>query len=283
MRSYKLNQTIEKNLYPIERKLDEIEEGNQKKLRQYFNLYAPVFLSALLTAIFGNSIVSVSARNIEDESLTVFEKLFNTWWGKSLCILIVFVVFTIVILFICTIMLMLLDRRDNKGSINKRNQIAKGFYKEIIPEVIAGVSLFEKAYELELADNKEDDTVSGCISAEQIVLPDNMGSSINSKAILCYYESFYHFKLTKEKLEKDQLIEYKDSDRENLKELYKLIGEEAIRRVINLCYHCVKEMCKRILNVEENEIKTYYEVAAVILKEKTGNEVKSGCSEIQEE
>jgi hypothetical protein len=78
MRSYKLNQTIEKNLYPIERKLDEIEEGNQKKLRQYFNLYAPVFLSALLTAIFGNSIVSVNARNIEDESLTVFEKLFNT-------------------------------------------------------------------------------------------------------------------------------------------------------------------------------------------------------------
>jgi large-conductance mechanosensitive channel len=254
MKSYKISQTIEKNLYPIEAKLDEIRESNRKNLRQFLDIYAPVFISAVLTAAFGGSIVSNSVETAEDVVLTFWERVFHSWFGKSLCILVVFVIFAFVIFFICKILHIIADRRDNKGTSNKRNQIAKVFYKVIIPEIITGVSLFERAYEIELAVNGEGDEVAG-VDAEDIHLDELDGNQpVRNKAILYYYESFYHFKLVAEGLDKEQIIECKDSERENLKKLYEVIGVDALKKAIGLCRHCVREICKRIEDADEENL-----------------------------
>lgn len=260
MKTYKISQTIDKNIYPIESKIDELKESNQNYLKQIFNIYLPVFVSAMLTTFISGSIISTGTENTEsNDNLTFLESLLVPWWGKTLCILIVFVVFVFVIFAICKLLSFIAGRTDNKGTSDKRTQIAKEFYKVLVPEIITGASLFERAYEIEsstkeLSIGEEAEEIID-LEAEKIHLEELAdGHTVSDKAILYYYESFYHFKLVAQRFEDLKLIEYKDSDRPNLKKLYEIIGLDALKKTVSFSQHCVKEVCKRICDAEETKI-----------------------------
>ncbi len=271
MKSYKISQTIEKNLYPIEAKLDEIKESQRKTMHQLVEIYSPVFISAILTVSFGESVFRSGIPLEQESSLSFFETLFHTWWGKSLYILGVFIVFAAVSFLLFKWFHMIADRRDNKGTYNKRKQIAKDFYKVIIPEIITGVSLFERAYEIELAATVGTENTTE-IDAEKITVDPTSNTTISNKAVLYYYEAFYHFKLVADGIEKDQLLEYKYSDRENLEKLYEIIGRDALKKAVQLSFHCVKEIRKRIVDAQEEELEERFAVfnRSLLSKEPNG-------------
>jgi hypothetical protein len=171
-------------------------------------------------------------------------------------------------------------RKDNKNSPEKRNHIAKEFYKVIVPEIITGASLFEKAYEIEKCistvpketpggEQPEDDTTRD-IDAEEIELEElKEDKSVSNKATLYYYESFYHFRLVAERLEQLKLFEFKESDRNELKQLEKLIGLDGLRKALALSRHCVIQVCKRIDDADEATIcRMYNDFSRKLLKEK---------------
>ena len=280
MKSYKISQTIEKNIYPIEAKIDALSESSREYLNRIFNIYAPVFLSAILTTAFGNSILSIPSRKSCSNKPPILFSLLSTWWGKTLCIIVLFTVFSVSIYFVCIGLHALSKRKDNKNSPEKRSHIAKEFYKVIVPEIITGASLFEKAYEIERSisripkegaegERREVDPI-GDIDAEEIKLEElKEEESISNKATLYYYESFYHFKLVAERLEQLKIFEFKDSDRDELNQLEKLIGLDGLRKAIGLSRHCVIEICKRIADAEEKTIsRKYNDFNRILLKEK---------------
>lgn len=289
MKSYKISQTIEKNIYPIEAKIDALSESSREYLNRIFNIYAPVFLSAVLTTAFGDSILSIPSKDACSNKLPIVFPLLLTWWGKTLCIIVLFTVFSVSIYFVCIGLHALSRRKDNKNSPEKRSHIAKEFYKVIVPEIITGASLFEKAYEIERCissipkegtegERREDDPI-GEIDAEEIKLEElKEGESVSNKATLYYYESFYHFKLVAERLEQLKLFEFKDSDRDELNQLEKLIGLDGLRKAIGLSRHCVIEVCKRIDDAEEKTISRKYNDFHRILLEKTKS-TPAGSSE----
>lgn len=260
MKTYKISQTIDKNIYPIESKIDELKDSNQKFLKQILSIYSPVFISAILTALFGGSIISADTGNNESNNiLTFLESLLESWWGKAICIIIVFTIFVVVIFGICKLANLVASRTDNKGTSDKRTQIAKEFYKVLVPEIITGASLFERAYEIECytteSSSDEEMEKNANLEAEKICLEELADDqSVIDKAILYYYEAFYHFKLVAQRFEELKLIEYKDSDRQSLNKLYEIIGKDALKKTVSLSQHCVKEVCKRICGVEEKEI-----------------------------
>lgn len=253
MKSYKISQTIEKNLYPIEAKMDEIVESGRRQFNQFLDIYAPVFLSALLTVAFGEKLLPNDA-NITSDPHGFWEEVLYSWWGKSVCILITFIVFALIIFTVFKIFRAIESRRDNKGTPVKRNRIANEFYKVILPEIITGASLFERAYEIEQANSSSDEEESTGKSAEDIILLESSDVSVPSKATLYYYESFYHFKLVKYGLEKNQIVEYMESDRDNLEALYALIGLDALKGAIMLSQHCVTQLCKRTSDEDSSSL-----------------------------
>lgn len=114
-------------------------------------------------------------------------------------------------------------------------------------------SLFEKAYEIERLKNGTFEQEGTDIQdAEDIVLPllkDNQ--EISKKAILYYYESFHQFRRVLNRLNKLGIMEYADSRRDNLKSLHEIIGQEAIKVSIDICFHCTTELSKRIQNSDQ--------------------------------
>jgi hypothetical protein len=264
MKSYKINQTIEKNLYPIEAKLDEIKESNKENLELIFKIYAPVFLSSILTVAFGNSVIT---NNIGDNinELSSFDKLISTWCGKVICIIVLFVVFSAVISIVCYIINKANSKRDNKRNDEERSKLAKIFYKIIIPEIITGASLFERAYEIE-SINSGHEINSFSADAENIELKDTR--NISDKATLYYYEALYHFKLVANLFATHEIIEYRDSNRENLNLLYNIIGEDALKKTIGICCHCVEELVKRVDDTEiDNILKQFKDYTRNLNKE----------------
>lgn len=239
MKSYKISQTIAKNLYPIEAKMDEIKDSNQKYFNQVLVTYSPVFLSAVLTAFFGDSLLKQAA--------------FNVWYKEVISIVFCFVLFTAIIFALCKVLHAIGERKDKKGTSAKREKIAEEFYKVLVPELITGASLFEKAYEIECLNNgtfSQEETISR--DAEGIVLlPLNEHQEVSKKAILYYYESFHQFRRVLNRLNKLGIREYADSKRDNLKSLYEIIGQEALTVSIDICLHCVNELSKRVQNSDQ--------------------------------
>lgn len=259
MKSYKLNQSIEKNLYPIETKIDELNNSNRKYLTLLFTIYAPAFISAILTVVFSGSILPSPNNNSSGGQIqSLLDNLVNTWWGKALAIIIVFVCFSLVMFFVFLIFRIIAQKTDRKGSPDKRDRIASVFYRVIIPEMITAVGLFERAYETEI-ENKGGS--SSDKDAETIVLNElQQGEILSNKASLYYYEAFYQFKLVNERIKEYQIVEYKGATRSNLQELYKIIGKDALIRSISICHHCVTETCKRVELVDEDKIKEDYAI-----------------------
>lgn len=198
--------------------------------------------------------------------------------------------FSVSIYFVCIGLHFLSRRKDNKNSPEKRSHIAKEFYKVLVPEIITGASLFEKAFEIERSISKapkegsgdrqsEEDPIAD-IDAEEIELEElKEGESVSNKATLYYYEAFYHFKLVSERLEQLKILEFKDSNREDLKQLEKLIGLDGLRKAIELSRHCVIEVCKRIDDADEEMIcRKYNDFNRKLLKE-TPKDTSNGSLE----
>ena len=240
-------------------KLEGIKESNRKEIRHFLDIYAPVFISAILTVAFRDIVMPIVEGETKDANILFFEKIFYTQIGQISCIIVLFVIMAFLVFFVCKLFHSINDRKDKKGTPNKRQQIAKSFYKIIIPEIITAVGLFEKAYEIEISCNNSESEQEE-IDAEDIFLEclDN-GKSISNKAVLYYYEAFYHFKLVAEEFEKDQILEYKNTEREKLKQLYEIIGLDAIKKAVSICRHCVIEICKRIECVEEDKIRRLFD------------------------
>lgn len=243
MKTYKISQTIEKNLYPIEKKLDEIRNSNRKYLRQFLDIYAPSFISVLLTISFGGEILSTPSVKSNDQVQDLASSFFSSLFGKCLCIIGLFIMFAFVSWIVVKVLTFFADRRDSKGNKFKRDIIAEEFYKVQIPEIITGVGLFEKAYEIEKGGEAKD--------AEEIVLSEDE-QAVSNKAILFYYESFYHFRLVASGLE--EIIEFKKSDRKNLRELYASIGIDALRNSVHICCHCIQQINNRIDETDEKKL-----------------------------
>ncbi len=259
MRSFKISQSIDKNLYPIEAKIVELNNSNRRFITQLFTIYAPVFISALLTTVFSGSILpSVGNSSSGGAAQSQLGNLINTWWGKAIAIILVFVIFSLVLFIVFFFIRKIAQKADRKGSPEKRDEIACVFYRVIIPEIITAVGLFERAYEIE---SEEKGTGQSNVDAETIVLNElQQGESVSNKATLYYYEAFFQFKLVYETIKKNEIIEHKGANREKLQELYRLIGIDALRKSINICHHCVTEICKRVELVDEEKLKEKFEI-----------------------
>ena len=244
MKIYKIMQIVEKNLFSIESKLDEINTTNEHYAEKIIELIVPPFISTIITIATEDRVI----KSVSICSLIV----------RIVLLVILFFASSIIAFFVIKAIVLLRKKVDNKKNDEKRNKLASVFYLQILPELYYGASLFEKAYESEMTNMNCSNRITN-IDAEKILLsPIIPGNSIGEKTYLYYYEALYHFKLVDYAIRTNRIIEYKDSDREELLEFYKFVSKGALLKALSFCIHCVDEISKRV-EEDVSELRNHFE------------------------
>ena len=148
-------QIVEKNLFSIESKLDEINTTNEYYTEKIIELIVPPFISTIITVATEDRLI---------KSVGICSLMF-----KIVLLVLLFFSSSIIAFLVIKVLVLLRKKVDNKKNDERRNKLASIFYAQILPELYYGASLFEKAYESEMTNmNCSNKTTN--IEAEKILL-----------------------------------------------------------------------------------------------------------------
>ncbi|MCQ2424666.1 MAG: hypothetical protein MJ070_00835 [Lachnospiraceae bacterium] len=255
MKSFKIGQSIEKSLYPIESRLEEMNRERKEGERKLAEICVPALVSALLTAAVSDRLLYVDPIK-PSLAFNWYEKIVSNGFGMIAVYLLTFAVIALAVFGVIRLIRFFLEKKSGTKAAPAKDEYADRFYKIIIPEIITGSGMFEKAYEIECGNVDAEELTEGAsaaaMNAENIRLEEIPTKDINRKAMLYYYEALYHFRSIIPELE--TIIYSEDALNADPVERYRRIGQDAVTDALLICRHCVNEICKRTEDAHEEEI-----------------------------
>ena len=260
MKSFKIGQNVEKSLYPIERQLDAMKKSERESRVRLASVCAPAIVSALLTAAVSEKLLWIDPAK-PAFAYNWYEKIAADRFGSVAVCLLFFVLTGLVGYGLARLIRWLAGRKKRENASQTGDVYADVFYKIIIPEIITGSGMFEKAYEIECgnADGEEltgSADIPAAMNAEDIRLEEIPTKDINRKAMMYYYEALYHFRSIIPDFE--TIIFSEDADDADPVERYRRIGQDAVMTALLTCRHCVNEICKRTEDAHEEDVIAAY-------------------------
>lgn len=270
MKSFKIGQNVEKSLYPIELRLEELKKSEKESRIRLASVCVPAIVSALLTAAVSEKLLSVNPAK-PAFAYNWYEKTVTNRFGALAVCLLLFILLTLAGYGLIRLIRLIADRKKC-GNVQSGDVYAALFYKIIIPEIITGAGMFEKAYEIECgnidAEELSDGTIApAALNVEEITLEEIPTKNINRKAMMYYYEALYHFRSIIPDLE--TIIYSEDAENADPVERFRRIGQDAVMTALLTCRHCVNEICKRTEDAHEEEmIEAYGEFLRTVSEKK---------------
>lgn len=161
---------MEKSLYPIELRFEELKKSEKESRIRLASVCVPAIVSALLTAAVSEKLLSVNPAK-PAFAYNWYEKTVTNRFGALAVCLLLFILLTLA----GYGLIRLIADRKKSGNVQGGDVYADLFYKIIIPEIITGAGMFEKAYEIECgnidAEELPDGTIApAALNAEEITL-----------------------------------------------------------------------------------------------------------------
>lgn len=119
--------------------------------------------------------------------------------------------------------------KDNKKNYKNRHDIKKYFYQKILNDITMALSLIKKCTEKENDDSAES----------------------NDLKVIYFFEAYYYFELAMDSINKNNIIEYPNKDREDYDKFLLEMNPCMIRNTLAICENALKNM---IIIANDNKI-----------------------------
>lgn len=233
MKSYKINQAVEKTIFPIREDLSEIrQEVSEGWLRtksyvdQIMQIFLPAIVSCILTAAISNPV------------LTSINRCNSNW--INLLTSIAILCFLLLLFFSLSWLIIKFYSKhhelDEKKNVTARNNLVDFFYRIIVPEVINAKSLLEKADEPHNEAGKDT----------------QHNSKLNK---LFYYEALYYMESAYRGIMAKHIVEYHDSNRPEYIDFLSQVNANALQETINVCIDNMDEIALKTNDDRANELR----------------------------
>jgi len=234
MSSFKQKKDIENSAFPIEMIVRDIRNDNKATLSRVF-----WELGAIVFSGFGTTLL------LQEQYLPSLITMFlpdqaPTWFIYIVELIVAFLLFALFSICLCKIIRIIYSVDDNKGTNEKRKNLAEFFHKIILNNIITGVSFEKKAWKKR--KQYED-------------APDNSESkNYYWREIRLYIcEAIYYLKVANEQIKDKQILE--TGNRDEYKAFINNIGKGTLSTVLdiyNQTYNNLVELNK-FANLSENE------------------------------
>lgn len=211
MSSFKQKKDIENSAFPIEMIVRDIRDDNKATLSRVF-----WELGAIIFSGFGTTLL------LQEDYLPKLTKTFlpnNTpsWFVYIVELVIAVLLFALFSICLCLVIRKIYSANDNKGTNEKRRNLAEYFHKIILNNIITGVSFEKRAWKKRRQyEDAPDDSESKEYYWREIRL------------YIC--EAIYYLKVANDQIKDNQIFEA--GNRDEYKSFIKKIGKGTLRTVL---------------------------------------------------
>ena len=215
---YKLTKSSESLQMFLEERISKIECDLSDKITEITVTLIEVLFSLTVTFFIETNQPAIINWINFDVSTKIDTIIF--WVEAFLSFMVIFVIVFIIFHLICNKVLKIYEKlKDNKKTFEDRYRLKVYFYKQILNDIITGLSLEKKADELIKEKNQK---------------PDTNGNN-NDMYLIYLIEALFYFNEANQKIIDKNIIEITNRNRIKNIELIRLINPEFSKRIFQIC------------------------------------------------